>query len=202
MLVIKDASFGYRASGARPNQPAASMAAELRDFSTSAAVQAHQLQTGEALSPITPADTVILRDVNRSVQAGQRIGVLGANGQGKSTLVKTIAGDMPLLAGRITQGKGLRIGYFAQQELDVLRPDEHPLQHMLRLAQQHPGIAAQCGREQDLRNFLGSFLFTGDMVHQAVGSMSGGEKPAWCWPCWCGKSPICSCWTSLPTTWI
>ena len=83
---------------------------------------------------------------------------------------------MPLLAGRITQGKGLRIGYFAQQELDVLRPDEHPLQHMLRLAQQHPGIAAQCGREQDLRNFLGSFLFTGDMVHQAVGSMSGGEK--------------------------
>ena len=176
MLVIKDASFGYRASGARPNQPAASMAAELRDFSTSAAVQAHQLQTGEALSPITPADTVILRDVNRSVQAGQRIGVLGANGQGKSTLVKTIAGDMPLLAGRITQGKGLRIGYFAQQELDVLRHDEHPLQHMLRLAQQHPGIAAQCGREQDLRNFLGSFLFTGDMVHQAVGSMSGGEK--------------------------
>ncbi len=176
MLVIKDASFGYHASGARPNQPAASMAAELRDFSTSAAVQAHQLQTGEALPPITPADTVILRDVNRSVQAGQRIGVLGANGQGKSTLVKTIAGDMPLLAGRITQGKGLRIGYFAQQELDVLRPDEHPLQHMLRLAQQHPDIAAQCGREQDLRNFLGSFLFTGDMVHQAVGSMSGGEK--------------------------
>ncbi len=176
MLVIKDASFGYHASGARPNQPAASMAAELRDFSTSAAVQAHQLQTGEALPPITPADTVILRDVNRSVQAGQRIGVLGANGQGKSTLVKTLAGDMPLLAGRITQGKGLRIGYFAQQELDVLRPDEHSLQHMLRLAQQHPDIAAQCGREQDLRNFLGSFLFTGDMVHQAVGSMSGGEK--------------------------
>ena len=176
MLVIKDACFGYRALGARPNQPAANTAAELRDFSTSAAVQAHQLQTGEALPPITPADAVILRDVNRSVQAGQRIGVLGANGQGKSTLVKTIAGDMPLLAGRITQGKGLRIGYFAQQELDVLRPDEHPLQHMLRLAQQHPDIAAQCGREQDLRNFPGGFLFTGDMVHQAVGSMSGGEK--------------------------
>ena len=52
--------------------------------------------------------------------AGQRIGILGANGQGKSTLVKTIAGDLPPLAGEITDGKGLTIGYFAQQELDVL----------------------------------------------------------------------------------
>ena len=121
-------------------------------------------------------DAIILRGVNRSVLAGQRIGILGANGQGKSTLVKTIAGELPLLGGRITQGKGLRIGYFAQQELDVLRPEEHPLQHMIRLARQHPDIASQAGREQDLRNFLGGFLFTGDMVHQTVGSMSGGEK--------------------------
>lgn len=119
---------------------------------------------------------VILRNVSRSVMAGQRIGILGANGQGKSTLVKTIARTMPPLAGRITEGKGLAIGYFAQQELDVLRPQDNPLEHMTRMARElGPGLG-QSDREQDLRNFLGQFLFTGDMVKQSVGSMSGGEK--------------------------
>ncbi len=114
----------------------------------------------------------ILRGVNRSVLAGQRIGILGANGQGKSTLVKTIAHDLPALGGTLTEGKGLSIGYFAQQELDVLHPDSNPLEHMIRLARD-VGPAA---REQELRNFLGTFNFSGDMVNQAVGTMSGGEK--------------------------
>jgi ATP-binding cassette subfamily F protein 3 len=118
------------------------------------------------------ATTTILRGVNRTVLAGQRIGILGANGQGKSTLVKTIARMMPPLGGKVTEGKGLSIGYFAQQELDVLHGDDHPLGHMVRLARTL-GVDA---REQDLRNFLGSFNFSGDMVQQAVGSMSGGEK--------------------------
>ena len=118
------------------------------------------------------AATTILRGVNRTVLAGQRIGILGANGQGKSTLVKTIARMMPPLGGKVTEGKGLSIGYFAQQELDVLHGDDHPLGHMVRLARTL-GVDA---REQDLRNFLGSFNFSGDMVQQAVGSMSGGEK--------------------------
>ncbi|MFN3295720.1 ATP-binding cassette domain-containing protein, partial [Caldimonas sp.] len=113
-----------------------------------------------------------LRDVNRSVLAGQRIGILGANGQGKSTLVKTIARSLPLLRGRITEGKGLAIGYFAQQELDVLHPADTPLQHMIRLARD---VGPQA-REQELRDFLGQFRFVGDMVMQPVGSMSGGEK--------------------------
>jgi ATP-binding cassette, subfamily F, member 3 len=117
-------------------------------------------------------DTLILHDVNRSVLAGQRIGILGANGQGKSTLVKTIARTLPLLAGRITEGKGLAIGYFAQQELDVLHLADHPLQHMIRLARD---VGPQA-REQELRDFLGQFRFVGDMVMQPVGSMSGGEK--------------------------
>lgn len=119
---------------------------------------------------------VILREVNRSVLAGQRIGILGANGQGKSTLVKTIARTMPPLAGRVTEGKGLAIGYFAQQELDVLRPQDTPLEHMVRLARELAAATGQSDREQDLRNFLGQFLFSGDMVQQSVGSMSGGEK--------------------------
>ena len=115
---------------------------------------------------------VIVAGIERSVLAGQRIGILGANGQGKSTLVKTIARELPPLAGTITEGKGLVIGYFAQQELDVLQPLDGPLMHMVRLARD-VGPAA---REQELRDFLGRFRFGGDMVQQPVGSLSGGEK--------------------------
>ncbi|WP_406564755.1 ABC-F family ATP-binding cassette domain-containing protein [Hylemonella gracilis] len=125
------------------------------------------------------APTTIVRNVGKSVLAGQRIGILGANGQGKSTLVKTIAGDLKPIAGEIVQGKGLAIGYFAQQELDVLRPQDTPLEHMIRLARdttQAGRLSGQSTREQDLRSYLGSFNFTGDQVKQAVGSMSGGEK--------------------------
>ena len=173
MLAVRDAAFGYR--GAAHITPA-EVDSELQDFSTSQQLHQHQLHSGEALPPITGQDKVILQGIHLSVLAGQRIGVLGANGHGKSTFVKTIAHALPLLAGRITEGKGLRLGYFAQQELDVLQLDDHPLGHMTRLAREHPDLAAQAGREQDLRNFLGSFQFAGDMVHQAVGSMSGGEK--------------------------
>ena len=116
--------------------------------------------------------TPIVGNINRSVLAGQRIGILGANGQGKSTLVKTIAHMLPVLGGSMTEGKGLVIGYFAQQELDVLQLDDGPLMHMVRLARD---IGPQ-GREQELRDFLGQFRFTGAMVNQAVGSLSGGEK--------------------------
>jgi ATP-binding cassette subfamily F protein 3 len=118
------------------------------------------------------SETVIVNDISKSVLPGQRIGVLGANGQGKSTLVKTLARMQPALGGRIQEGKGLAIGYFAQQEMDVLRPDEGPLAHMIRLAKE---VSPQA-REQELRDFLGRFRFTGDMVGQAVGSLSGGEK--------------------------
>ncbi len=117
-------------------------------------------------------ETAIVRGIERSVLAGQRIGILGANGQGKSTLVKTVAHELAPLAGTMTEGKGLAIGYFAQQELDLLSPADGPLMHMVRLARD-VGPAA---REQELRDFLGSFRFVGDMVTQSVGSMSGGEK--------------------------
>ena len=119
---------------------------------------------------------IILQKVSRSVLAGQRIGILGANGQGKSTLVKTIARTMSALAGTVTEGKGLSIGYFAQQELDVLRPSENPLEHMARLARELGPSSREPSREQDLRSYLGTFNFSGDMVKQSVGSMSGGEK--------------------------
>ena len=117
-------------------------------------------------------DKIIVRNINRSVLAGQRIGILGANGQGKSTVVKTIARAQQALGGTITEGKGLAIGYFAQQEMDVLRPGDSPLNHMIRLARE---VSPQA-REQELRNFLGQFRFASDMVNQAVGTLSGGEK--------------------------
>ncbi|MGN6649082.1 ABC-F family ATP-binding cassette domain-containing protein, partial [Trinickia sp.] len=130
-------------------------------------------------APPGTAPTVIVRGINRSVLAGQRIGILGANGQGKSTLVKTVAHALAPIAGEISEGKGLNIGYFAQQELDVLRPLDTPLEHMIRLAKDTPAhmrAPGQSGTEQSLRTFLGTFNFSGDMVHQAVSTMSGGEK--------------------------
>ncbi len=114
----------------------------------------------------------IVQGISRTVMAGQRIGILGANGQGKSTLVKTIARSVPSMGGTLTEGRGLAIGYFAQQEMDLLQADDTPLQMMTRLTRQ----AGPQAREQDLRNFLGQFSFGGEMVHQTVGTLSGGER--------------------------
>jgi ATP-binding cassette subfamily F protein 3 len=114
----------------------------------------------------------IVRNVNRTVLAGQRIGILGANGQGKSTLVKTIARELAPIAGTLTEGKGLTIGYFAQQEMDLLHADDTPLSHMIRLAK----VVSPQAREQELRDFLGQFRFGGEMAAQAIGTLSGGEK--------------------------
>ena len=130
-------------------------------------------------APTGTPPTIIVRGISRSVLAGQRIGILGANGQGKSTLVKTVAHELAPIAGEISEGKGLNIGYFAQQELDVLRPLDTPMEHMIRLAKDTPAnmrAPGQSGTEQSLRTFLGTFNFSGDMVHQKVGTMSGGEK--------------------------
>ncbi|MEM5439301.1 ATP-binding cassette domain-containing protein [Paraburkholderia diazotrophica] len=110
----------------------------------------------------------IVRRVALSIQNGQRIGLLGANGQGKSTLIKTLAGTLEPLGGHVREGKGLKIGYFAQHQLETLRPDDSPLQHLSRLA---PDT-----REQELRDFLGSFNFSGDMATAAIAPFSGGEK--------------------------
>jgi ATP-binding cassette, subfamily F, member 3 len=119
--------------------------------------------------------TKIVHNVNRTVMAGQRIGILGANGQGKSTLVKTVARALQPIAGTMTEGKGLAVGYFAQQEMDLLHEDDTPLQRMNRLAREL-NVPGQDPREQAVRNFLGQFNFAGDMVHQTVGTLSGGER--------------------------
>ncbi len=113
--------------------------------------------------------------VDLTVMAGQRIGILGANGQGKSTLVKTVARVLPPLAGEMHEGKGLAVGYFAQQEMDLLDTDDTPWQVLARTARA-ANASAHDSREQALRNYLGQFSFQGDMVHQRVGTLSGGER--------------------------
>ncbi|OWT55155.1 ABC-F family ATP-binding cassette domain-containing protein [Candidimonas nitroreducens] len=110
----------------------------------------------------------VLDKVQLMVRGGSRIGILGVNGAGKSTLVKTLAAELPVLHGRRQASRGLEIGYFAQQQLDMLDPQGTPLQHLQRLAPQT--------REQELRNYLGGFGFNGDMVLGSVGPLSGGEK--------------------------
>ncbi|VVE51109.1 ABC transporter [Pandoraea horticolens] len=114
------------------------------------------------------SEKVILPHVTMSVQNEQRIGLLGANGQGKSTLIKTLAGTLAPLAGEVKTGKGLQIGYFAQHQVETLRHDDSPLQHLQRLA---PDT-----REQELRDFLGGFNFRGDMATSSIAPFSGGEK--------------------------
>jgi ATP-binding cassette subfamily F protein 3 len=111
---------------------------------------------------------IIVGGVKFSLQQGQRIGLLGVNGAGKSTLVKTIANELPLVNGIARFGKGLVIGYFAQHQVEMLRHDESPLWHMVKLA--------PTTREQELRNFLGGFNFPGDMVTSSIKPFSGGEK--------------------------
>ena len=110
----------------------------------------------------------IVNHIDFSLTIGQRIGLLGVNGAGKSTLIKTVAGELKPLTGEATIGKGLSIGYFAQHQVEMLRHDESPLWHLAKIA---PTV-----REQELRNFLGSFNFPGDMVTSPIKPFSGGEK--------------------------
>jgi ATP-binding cassette subfamily F protein 3 len=113
-------------------------------------------------------EKIIVGNITFTLQAGQRIGLLGVNGAGKSTLIKTIAGDLEPLHGDKHLGKGLVVGYFAQQQLEMLQHDDSPLMHLMRIAPN--------AREQELRDFLGRFNFPGEMVKSPIAPFSGGEK--------------------------
>jgi len=113
-------------------------------------------------------ETAILSGIELTLRPGSRIGLLGRNGAGKSTLVKLLAGTVAAQAGRRLEGRHLKIGYFAQHQMELLRPDESPLRH---LARQEPQA-----REQELRDYLGGFDFRGAMADAPCGNFSGGEK--------------------------
>jgi ATP-binding cassette subfamily F protein 3 len=122
--------------------------------------------------PAGYGDRVVLESVSMTIAPGSRIALLGRNGAGKSTLTKLLAGEIDGLGGTRTEARDLRIGYFAQHQLEQLAPAESPLQHLRRLG----GDAALRATEQELRGFLGGFGFSGDRALEPVAPFSGGEK--------------------------
>jgi len=178
--------FKAKATKARQAQSRMKMLARMEELAPVHAAAAFSFEFGDpgrTPNPLLALDAVdagypapspagagqpILRGIQLTLQAGQRIGLLGVNGAGKSTLIKTLVGELAPLSGHLTHARGLAIGYFAQHQLETLRPDESPLWHLARLA---PGV-----REQELRNFLGGFNFSGEMASSPIAPLSGGEK--------------------------
>ncbi|MDP2101751.1 MAG: ATP-binding cassette domain-containing protein [Methylotenera sp.] len=110
----------------------------------------------------------LISNIELAIRPGERIGLLGRNGAGKTTLIKLLAHELEPLSGKRVEGKDLNIGYFAQHQLEQLRPDESPLQHMMKLDPQT--------REQEHLNYLGGFDFKGEMARSPCANFSGGEK--------------------------
>ena len=113
-------------------------------------------------------DTPVVSDISLSILPGDRIGLLGHNGAGKSTLIKLLAGDLSAMQGDLTASSELKIGYFAQHQLEQLDPQASPMLHLQRLDAQLT--------EQAIRDYLGGFNFQGDRVLEPVAPFSGGEK--------------------------
>ena len=113
-------------------------------------------------------EDVILDKINLNLSAGDRIGLLGVNGAGKSTLVKALSTGSTLLTGDRVLSKDTKIGYFAQHQLELLRPEHSPIDHLRDYAPDD--------REQDHRNYLGRFGFSGERIFERVAPFSGGEK--------------------------
>jgi len=113
-------------------------------------------------------DKVILKNICLNIQPGARLGLLGRNGAGKSTLIKLLAEQLQPMAGEIVRGGNLKVGYFAQHQLEALDLNASPMLHIQRLSPE--------AREQTLRDFLGGFGFQGKDVDAEVGPFSGGEK--------------------------
>lgn len=113
-------------------------------------------------------DNIILEKIRLNLVPGSRIGLLGRNGAGKSTLIKLLSNELQAKGGDLTYSQGVKIGYFAQHQLETLHPEETPLQHLMQIAPKHT--------EQQLRDYLGSFGFQGDKALEKVAPFSGGEK--------------------------
>jgi ATP-binding cassette subfamily F protein 3 len=110
----------------------------------------------------------VLKNLSLRIDQDDRIALLGRNGEGKSTLSKLLAGKLPPMAGKMVSSSKLRIGYFAQHQVDELHIDETPLQHIMRLrpAEGQPRLRAR----------LAGFGLMADQAETVVGRLSGGQK--------------------------
>jgi ATP-binding cassette subfamily F protein 3 len=110
----------------------------------------------------------ILHDLSFSLRDGDRIGLLGLNGAGKSTFIKLLANQLTVMSGLVQGSSKIKIGYFAQHQLDLLDPEANLLTQFKRLDEKIT--------ESQARNFLGGFDFSGPRVFDKIGHFSGGEK--------------------------
>jgi ATP-binding cassette subfamily F protein 3 len=115
---------------------------------------------------------VILQNINLTLAPGDRIGLLGRNGAGKSTYMKLLSGELAAMSGTRTEARDLRIGYFAQHQLEQISASDSPLANLKRFG----ATRAARATEQELRDYLGSFGFRGDRVFEPIAPFSGGEK--------------------------
>lgn len=171
--------FRYKASKARQAQSRIKMLEKMElvaPVQLESPFQFHFKTAPSAGNPMMTLDhldlgygnTAVLKGVNASVRDGDRIGLIGPNGAGKSTLIKLLAQELKPLAGELHQTQKIKVGYFAQHQMELLQESEHPLYHL-----QHIDRSIT---ESKARQYLGSFAFSNDDVFRAVGSFSGGEK--------------------------
>lgn len=171
--------FRYKASKAKQAQSRLKMLAKLEHVAAVQATSEFHFEfpdPGKLPSPILRAndislgygDDLIIKDVNLLLAPGDRIGLLGRNGAGKSTLIKGLLKQLECKSGGITYGHNLKIGYFAQHQIDTLDSTQSPLEHLQYIAKDT--TTQQC------RNYLGGFGFRGDMALTKINTFSGGEK--------------------------